>query len=143
MANAIATHVASSISLAFSDASSFLNKTVNKLFVRDQVTEESLSNRYEIAGAGTDAVVPLGNINSPTLVIVSASSKFDGTGGTKDNDPAKIQFKIGSGTIFESHFIALFVDVDANTGKVSTDIKITTLANSNTVVEVYVAGAKT
>ena len=142
MSNDIATHVNSSISIAFADSAAFNNIGLNKLFNLDQITEENLSNKYDISGAVADQTIPLGNITSPSLVIVVATSLFDGAGGTTEDDPAKIQFKIGSGTIFECHFMAFFVDVDANIGKVTTDIKITTLANSDTVVEVFVAGAK-
>lgn len=143
MANEVATHVMSRFSVAFSSDSSFKNTNLQRLLNLDQITEENLSNRYEIAGAVADQAIDLGNINSPTLVIVVATSLFDGENSTTEDDPAKIQFKVGSGTIFEAHFMAFIVDVDANTGQVTTDIKITTLADSNTIVEVFVAGAKT
>ena len=143
MVNAIKTHAMARFSLAFADSSSFAQRSLERLIDLDQITEESLNNRFEIDGAAVDQAIDLGNINSPTIVVVIASSKFDGENGTKEDDPAKIQFKIGGGTIFEAHFMAFLVDVDANTGKVTTDIQITTLADSDTIVEVFVAGAKT
>lgn len=137
------THVASSMSVSFADSSAFNNVSARKLFNLDQITEESLSNRFEISGLVTDQVVDLGNINSPSLVVIKVTSLYDGGGSTTEDNPAPVKFKVGSGTIFDCHFMAFFVDVDANAGEVTKDIKITTVADSNTTVEVFVAGAKT
>lgn len=143
MVEEVKTHLASSVSLNLADTANFVDKTVSRTFNLDQVNEESLTNRYQIDGAVADQAIDLGNVNNPTYIFIKVTSKFDGGGATTLDAPAKVTFKIGSGTAFDANFMLFAVNVDAQLGAVTKDIKITTLADSDTTVEVFQIGRKT
>lgn len=130
------------LKLAAARDTAFSDRIFDVLFDLSFISELAYADEIFIDGAETDRVIDLGSISKPLLIFIKAESKYDGGGGTTEDDPATVQFKIGSGTIFDCSHIMLLANKDDNDDQLTNDIKITTLANTDTKVKVLVVGEK-
>ncbi len=142
MAQATEVSVRAEVKINVAKDTAFTDKLFKAAITISQNTEEAVHNRYDISGAAVDSAVPFGNVTSPTLLLLSFVSKFNGGGSTTDDDPATVTVKIDGGTAFECKYLLLAVDIDKNTDKITNTITFTTLADSDTTVEVVVVGEK-
>lgn len=133
----------STIHLNVAGDTAFVNRLFKMAIELNQTTEESHYQRYHIDGLVTDEAIPMGKVTSPTMILVRFISKLDGENGTVDGDPAEVNVKIATGSAFECKFLMLAVDIDANLDVLTNAITFTTLADSDTTVEVAVLGRST
>lgn len=117
----------------------FTNKDFELVLNIDQTVEEANHDRQKIDGVVTDKAVSLGGVTTPTFIFVKITSKFDGAGGTTEDDAAVVQIKIDGGTAFDCNQFLLAVD-DTVSDQVTSTITYTTLANTDTIVDTYVVG---
>lgn len=140
MALTITTEVLAKLKIAVSKDTTFDSKTFDDLFTLDQTTEESHSYRDFISGATADKAIDFGGIAAPTFIFILFESRGDGVGAIADNVRAKVEVKIaGASSNSTSDFILLGTNDPANED-ITTDIKFTTLADTDTTWTVIIAG---
>ena len=143
MALVINTEVMARVKIAMSKDSTFDSKTFDDLFSLDQSTEESISYRDFVSGAVADQAIDFGGIASPTFIFILFESRGDGVGAIADNVRAKVEVKIGGAAANSTSDFIMLGTQDPTNEDITTDIKFTTLADTDTTFTVVIAGKST
>ena len=139
MALSQTTKLKASLSLLMGDDAAYTNRQVDENITLDQDTEENHVSKYFVDGTVTDQAISLGKVNTPTFIFIEFQSKFNGSGGTTDNQDAAVTIKVDGGTAYQTNYFLAAVADTANDAVTST-LTFSTLANSDTIVTLRVMG---
>jgi len=128
------------IKIVMAKDATFDSKTFDELFTLDQSTEESISYRDFVSGAVADQAISFGGIAKPTFIFILFESRGDGNGAIADNVRAKVEVKIAGASVNSTSDFILLGTQDPTNEDITTDIKFTTLADTDTTFTVVIAG---
>lgn len=127
--------------LAVSDSAAFIDTDYDKAFTFDISSEEVFSNRQYIDGVVTDQAVSLGGVTSPSFIFVKFNSRYNGDNSTTEDAHAPVTVKIDGGSAFKTDYVLLGT-LDPTNDTITSTISFTTIADTDTQVDVLVVGQK-
>jgi len=127
------------IKLLVGGQAAFTDRKFDQNFDFGQTTEETHSSSYRIDGAVTDQAISLGKVNTPTFIFIKFNSKYNGDNSTTEDAEAAVTIKVDGGTAYTTnYFLAAVTDVTNN--NVTSTITFTTLADTDTNIDLLVLG---
>ena len=133
------TEILARLKVMASRSATFDSKTFERTFNVDQSTQESNSYEDFDDGQVTDKAISFGTVDSPTFVLIFFNSRFNGENGTVEDDHASVTVKIDGGAAVTTDMVLLLTNDPVNDTTTST-ITYSTLADTDTVASVFIAG---
>jgi len=131
--------ISAKLNLLVGSESAFTNRRVDQNYDMSQSTEENETSSYRIDGAVTDQAISMGKVNTPTFIYVRFVSKYNGDNSTTDNATAEVTIKVDGGTAYATNSFLAEV-TDTTNSNVTSTLTFTTLADTDTNVEVIILG---